>query len=336
MRVRRICDGDRRVVAVHHGPSDTWVDLDAAAAVFDRSTRGPLTQDLVDLLAAREPGRDMAQRLADRAVAEQVAVIAPAPALPVDVTALRCFLGWEEHWVQAAHSLVRRNLRAAWPFIRAYEAIGRRTFPALRPGAAFGDHPDYYTGNHRTIRADGDEIPWPAYTDLLDYELEFGVVVDHPIRDATPAEATEAIGGFVVFNDVSARDVQWDEQRRSSFGPVVKTKTFASTMGSVVVTPDEILPHLDGLDASVVVDGETWASTSTAGLRWSPGDWLAYASRGEEIGPGELATSGTLPSGSGLEIDRWIRPGQTVTLSIDRIGSVSNRVGSPATAGTPR
>ena len=146
--------------------------------------------------------------------------------------------------------------------------------------------------------------------------------------------AAAAIGGFVVFNDISARDVQWEEQRRSSFGPVVKTKTFASAMGSVVVTADEVLPDLDDLAGSVVVDGETWATTSTAGMRWSPADWVAWASRGEQIGPGELFTSGTLPSGSGLEIDRWIRPGQTVTLSIDRIGTVTNRVGAPTSAET--
>ncbi|WP_299572498.1 fumarylacetoacetate hydrolase family protein [uncultured Williamsia sp.] len=330
MRLRRVVDGDRRVVAVHHEQSDSWVDLDAAAAVFDHSARGPLTQDLLALLAARERGRDLALGLADRAVADRIAVTTPAPALPFDPLSLRCFLGWEEHWVQAAHHIVRRNLPAAWPFIRAYETVSRRTFPALRPGPAFADHPDYYTGNHRTIRPDGAELPWPTYTGLLDYELEFGVIVDRPVCDATSAEAAAAIGGFVVFDDVSARDVQWEEQRRSSFGPVVKTKTFASAMGSVVVTADEILPHLDDLAARVVVDGETWAETSTAGMRWSPGDWVAYAARGEEIGPGELFTSGTLPSGSGLEIDRWIQPGQTLTLSIDRIGDVTNRVGAPA------
>ncbi len=71
------------------------------------------------------------------------------------------------------------------------------------------------------------------------------------------------------------------------------------------------------------------STTSTAGLRYGPGESVAYASRGENLYPWELLTSGTLPSGCGLELDRWIRPGNTVTLDIEVIGTVSNVVGAP-------
>ncbi|GAA2048373.1 fumarylacetoacetate hydrolase family protein [Williamsia deligens] len=334
MRVRRIEDGGRSAVAVAH-ESGAWVDLDSAAAMFGHDRRGPLTRDVLSFLGARERGRELAADLADRAVAEGVALVEPGHRLSFDARSLRCFMGWEQHWTQAAHSLVRRNLPAAMPFIRGVEVVTRRTFPALRPGAAYDDHPVYYTGNHRTIRAHGQPLPWPDYTDLLDYELEFGVVVDRPLRDATESEATSAIAGFVVFNDVSARDTQWDEQRRSPFGPVVKTKTFASSMGSEIVTPDVVLPVIDALEGRVEVNGQTWATTSTAGLRYGPGECIAYASRGEDIGVGELFTSGTLPSGSGLEIDRWIGAGDEVTLTLERIGSVSNPVGHKGAAAGP-
>ncbi|MBJ7288457.1 fumarylacetoacetate hydrolase family protein [Williamsia sp.] len=330
MKIRRVTTPTTDVLAARHESSGSWIDLDAAAAAFDPDVRGRLTTDLLVFLASRERGRDTADRLMEAAIAEGVGVVDhPAGSLPYQPISLRCFLGWEQHWSQAAHQLVKRNLPAAMPAIRAYEALTRRDFPALRPGSSFNRHPLYYTGNHLSIVADGAYLPWPFYTEALDFELEFAMIVDRPVRDATEALGADAIGGFVVFNDVSARDVQWDEQRNGSFGPVVKTKTFASSMGSVVVTADEVLPRIDALTASVVVDDETWSTTSTAGLRYSPGDAVAYASRGENIRPGELLASGTLPSGCGLELDRWIRPGNVVTLEIEGIGSVTNTVGGP-------
>jgi len=328
MKIRRVTTATTDVLAARHESSGSWIDLDSAAAAFAPDVQGRLTTDLLTFLAARERGRDTATRLMDTAIAEGIGIVDdPAGSLPYRPASLRCFLGWEQHWSQAAHQLVKRNLPAAMPAIRAYETLTRRDFPALRPGTSFGRHPLYYTGNHLSIVADGAPLPWPSYTESLDFELEFAMIVDRPVRDATEAQGADAIGGFVVFNDVSARDVQWDEQRNGSFGPVVKTKTFASSMGSVVVTADEVLSRIDSLAASVVVDDETWSTTSTAGLRYSPGETVAYASMGENLYPGELLASGTLPSGCGLELDRWIRPGNVVTLDIEGIGSVSNTVG---------
>ncbi|MET0796019.1 MAG: fumarylacetoacetate hydrolase family protein, partial [Rhodococcus sp. (in: high G+C Gram-positive bacteria)] len=76
------------------------------------------------------------------------------------------------------------------------------------------------------------------------------------------------------------------------------------------------------------VNGELWSTTSTAGMRSSMGESLAFASHGERIYPGELLTSGTLPRGCGLELDRWIAPGDRVELDIERIGSVTNTIGA--------
>ena len=329
MKVRTIVTEQGSTVAGWHEDSAQWIDLDAATALLQAADRGPLTRDLLVFLGSRERGRDIARAVMDAAVAENVAAVDdPEPGLPFRPASLRCFMGWEKHWTVAAHQLVRRNLPAAVPFIRGYEALTRQPFPALKPGRAFDEHPVYYTGNHLTIVGDGSVLPWPSYTDSLDFELEFGMIIDRPLRDATPKVAADAIGGFVVFNDLSARDVQWDEQRSGPFGPVIKTKTFASSMGSVVVTADDILPVVDRLDARVEVDGDIWSSTSTADLRYGPGETVAYASRGEDLFPGELLTSGTLPLGSGLELDRWIQPGNSVSLSIDRIGTVTNLIGA--------
>lgn len=329
MKIRRFTDPTS--LAILSEPSGSWVILrDALDARGGLDELAHLPANLLALLATGDRSRAHIVELIDWAAGEGIGVAHdPAPAIPYYPSSLRCFLGWEEHWIKAAHGLVNRNLPASGPVIRGYERLTRKVFPPLRPNSAFYDHPVYYTGNHLTVIGDGDPMPWPAYTKELDFELEFGMIIAHPVRDAEPDKAAAAIGGFVVFNDFSARDVQWDEQRRGVFGPVVKTKTFGSSIGSVVVTADEVLPKIDQLGATVKVNGETWSTTNTHGLRYSPGEVVAYASESENLHSGELITSGTLPMGCGLELNRWISPGDEVTLSIDSIGSVTNTVAEP-------
>jgi 2-keto-4-pentenoate hydratase/2-oxohepta-3-ene-1,7-dioic acid hydratase in catechol pathway len=149
-------------------------------------------------------------------------------------------------------------------------------------------------------------------------------VLAHPLLDASPAEAERAIGGFVVLNDFSARDVQLDEMR-SGFGPQ-KSKHFASAMSAQVVSADAILPRWRELTGSVRLNGRLVTECTTRDARWSLGEALAHASRGERLYPGELFGSGTLPGGSGIESGRLLARGDTITLTIDGIGEVSNRI----------
>jgi 2-keto-4-pentenoate hydratase/2-oxohepta-3-ene-1,7-dioic acid hydratase in catechol pathway len=204
------------------------------------------------------------------------------------------------------------------------EALTRRPFPAFRPHRLLREQPIYYFGNHLTFVPSGTPVRPPSYTRALDYELELGVVLARPLIDATPQEALEAIGGFVVVNDLSARDVQRTEMA-SGFGPQ-KSKHFLSSMSDVLVTADEVLPHVDSLQGRVVVDGDVVAEVSTAGMRWSLGEVLAHASRGERLIPGELLATGTLPGGSGMETGRWLGPGDVLELEIDGVGRITHQV----------
>ena len=70
--------------------------------------------------------------------------------------------------------------------VRTYEALTRRTFPRLKPHALWYRQPVYYMGNHLTFATDGEDIAIPSYTSALDYELELGFVLAHPLLDATP------------------------------------------------------------------------------------------------------------------------------------------------------
>jgi 2-keto-4-pentenoate hydratase/2-oxohepta-3-ene-1,7-dioic acid hydratase in catechol pathway len=221
----------------------------------------------------------------------------------------------------------------AWTAVRAFERMTGRTFPKLKPNQRFYDTPTFYVANHTMVLADGQQMWWPRHTEALDFELELACVLARPLADATPAQARAAIGGWFVLNDWSARDVQADDARHNVFGPVVKSKTFANSIGCDVLTADK-LPDWQTATGRVRVDGELWCDGSTAGAAHDIGEMLEYASRGECLDAGDVISTGTMPGCCGLEHDRWIKPGQAVQLEIDSIGTLTNRVAADATPAT--
>jgi 2-keto-4-pentenoate hydratase/2-oxohepta-3-ene-1,7-dioic acid hydratase in catechol pathway len=111
------------------------------------------------------------------------------------------------------------------------------------------------------------------------------------------------------------------------FGPAVKSKTFANSIGCDVLSADQ-LPDWTAARGRVRVDGQLWCEGSTADPAHDVGEMLAYAAAGERLEPGDVISTGTMPGCCGLELDRWIEPGQTVELEIDGIGTLSNRIGA--------
>jgi 2-keto-4-pentenoate hydratase/2-oxohepta-3-ene-1,7-dioic acid hydratase in catechol pathway len=252
----------------------------------------------------------------------------PPAGLPFHPRSLRAFSLWEKHMVDAARVLARRFYPpAAGRITTAYERVTRRTFPKFKPPPKFYERPLFYMGNHTTFYGHGEELPWPRSTEYLDFELELGFVLGAQVRDATPEQGRAAIAGFVLVNDWSARDVQADDLRRGVFGPVVKSKTFANSMGAVIVSADELLPRWDRLRGRVSVNGELWCEGATAGARHDLGAMVAYASEDETLDRGDLFSTGTLPGCSGMELDRWLRPGDTVEMELEGVGTLNNGVG---------
>jgi 2-keto-4-pentenoate hydratase/2-oxohepta-3-ene-1,7-dioic acid hydratase in catechol pathway len=247
--------------------------------------------------------------------------------LPFQPASFRDFMLYEKHVLDASRGLIRRFHPGQYRLVETVEALTRRTFPLLKPKALFYTLPIYYMSNAMTFVPSGTPIVAPSYTRALDYELEIGFVLARGLFNATPAEALDAIGAFVVLNDFSARDVQRAEMD-SGFGPQ-KAKHFISSLSEVAVTADEILPHIDDLHGTVAINGVTVATVSSAGMQHTLGEVLAHASRSEHLRPGELFGTGTLPGGSGMETSRWLRPGDTVTLCIDGIGSIEHAIISP-------
>lgn len=258
--------------------------------------------------------------------------------LPFRPTSFRDASLYEQHNVAATRGLIKKFMGVGPnALLLAWEStIGLccgLPFPPLRPPSLFWQRPLFYVGNHLNFFTDQDVIPVPGYsTEFLDYELEIGIVVGgrivpkHGVRNLSEDAAREAIAGFVLLNDWSARGVQLGEAW-SRFG-FVKSKAFATSMGPVVVTPDEVgdVPSIVG---SVSLNGRKLSDGSAAGAQWSPSQLVAFASLGESLFPGELIGMGTLPGCSGIESGKHsgLRAGDVVEMSAEPFGSLTNTVG---------
>jgi 2-keto-4-pentenoate hydratase/2-oxohepta-3-ene-1,7-dioic acid hydratase in catechol pathway len=224
---------------------------------------------------------------------------------PLDPPTLRDFTAFEQHM---------RNMSAR---------LGQ---PIIKE---FFEMPLYYKGNPLTLIAHEQEVPWPNYTDHMDYELELGFVIGKSSRNLTPRVALSHLFGVTILNDFSARDIQRQEMG-SGFGPA-KGKDFASALGPWITTSDELEPSQ--LEMVVRVNGEETARGSSATLTWKIEELIAYASRGETIWPGELLGSGTMGFGSGAEFGRKLQPGDVVELEVQGVGVLRNRIGQPEPRG---
>jgi fumarylacetoacetate (FAA) hydrolase len=176
--------------------------------------------------------------------------------------------------------------------------------------------PAFYFSNPAAIYGPDDEIAYPQGTEKLDYELEVAAVIG----------ADGQIGGFTVMNDWSARDLQRQEMA-IGLGPA-KGKDFATSLGPLVVTPDE----LGDLRLEMVarVNGEERSRGNLGDLHWSWDAIVVHAARNTHLRPGDILGSGTVGTGCILEHgdERWLQPGDEVELEVEGIGILRNRVGA--------
>jgi 2-keto-4-pentenoate hydratase/2-oxohepta-3-ene-1,7-dioic acid hydratase in catechol pathway len=184
--------------------------------------------------------------------------------------------------------------------------------------------PIYYKGNVNSVIGSETDIVWPSFTEKLDYELELGMVIGRAGKDIAEKDAGAYIAGYTIFNDVSARDMQAREMP-VQLGPA-KGKDFdtGNVLGPWLVTPDEFDPRSARMVARV--NGEVWSEGNAGDMHHSFERMIAHVSMSETIFPGDIFGSGTVGGGSGVEIDRWIQPGDVIELGIEGIGVLRNRV----------
>jgi 2-keto-4-pentenoate hydratase/2-oxohepta-3-ene-1,7-dioic acid hydratase in catechol pathway len=170
-------------------------------------------------------------------------------------------------------------------------------------------------------------IPWPYYSQQLDYELELGVVIGRDGKDVKASDIKKHIFGFTILNDISARDIQRKEMS-IRLGPA-KGKDWCSVMGPVIVTFDEFNYQEPDLLMTAHVNGEEWSRGQSGDSHYSWGEMIEHMAMEEWIRATDFIGSGTVGTGCGLELDKWIKPGDMLELSIERIGTLKNIVGTP-------
>ena len=195
-------------------------------------------------------------------------------------------------------------------------------------------YPIFYFTNPANIYGPDDDIPYPAYTQALDYELEIAAVIGKPGRDIRLEDAPSHIFGYTIFNDWSARDIQREEMK-VGLGPA-KGKDFASSLGPCILTPEELADKTVGRPGvyDLVMCGRVNGTERSRGnfkdIFWSFGDILARASDSVTLLPGDVIGSGTVGTGCLLELTKakgpWLQKGDVVELEIERIGILRNKV----------
>ncbi|WP_168791084.1 fumarylacetoacetate hydrolase family protein [Paraburkholderia aromaticivorans] len=192
----------------------------------------------------------------------------------------------------------------------------------------FNRQPIYYKCNRFAVIGPDDDVIWPAYSQLLDFELEFGCYIGQRAKDVSRENARAHIYGYTIFNDISARDAQATEMG-GMLGPA-KGKDFdtANVMGPCLVTADELGDPYD-LTMIARVNGEEWGRGNTRDMRWQFEDVIAHISRSETLHPGEFLGSGTVGNGCGLEQLRYLKPDDVVELDVEGIGILRSRIVRP-------
>ncbi|WP_033318232.1 fumarylacetoacetate hydrolase family protein [Streptomyces yerevanensis] len=235
---------------------------------------------------------------------------------PLEPPTIRDFVTFEEHVEGVRRSIDRSaGVPEAW-----YEA------------------PTFYFTNPYAVIGPYDDVPVPPGSQVLDFELEVAAIIGRAGRDLTPEQARDHIVGYTVFNDWSARDLQSAEMK-VGLGPC-KGKDTATTLGPYLVTADELEPYRDSdgflrLALTAEVNGEVVGKDLLSNMSWTFEEMVAYASRGTWVRPGDVLGSGTCGNG-GCLAELWgvrgkqdpvpLKPGDTVTLTVEGIGSVSNTV----------
>jgi 2-keto-4-pentenoate hydratase/2-oxohepta-3-ene-1,7-dioic acid hydratase in catechol pathway len=198
--------------------------------------------------------------------------------------------------------------------------------------------PTFYFTNPYAVVGPFDDVAVPPGSRRFDFELEVAAVVGRDGTSLTPAEGDDAIFGYTVMNDWSARDLQAREMR-VNLGPA-KGKDSATTLGPWLVTADQMASHRDGdgflaLHMRVSVNGTEVGQDLLSNMGWPFGELVAYASRGTWVRAGDVLGSGTCGNG-GCLAELWGRrgrldpppllPGDVVEMTVEGLGTIRNRV----------
>lgn len=324
-------DSDCRLGLLYPKDETLVIDLRRAAVGLLNAQKTSAGDDsalcsMQGFIEAGERGLDIAREVADSAGAQDPWVVELATTnlrapIPQPVQFRDCLL-FEEHLVNSFAGL--RKARADQmpdpaAALREFEEKGLYQVPKV-----WYQFPLYYKVNRFSFIGPNQDIEWPSYSELLDYELEYACVLSEQLKNASPEDAERAIFGYTIYNDVSARDTQ-SREMEGLLGPS-KGKDFdtGNVIGPCIVTKDAFNPAdsrmIARINGSVVCEGNTGSA------RWSFPEVIVHASRSETLMPGEFFGSGTVGGGCGLETGKFLSPGDVIELEVEGIGVLANRV----------
>jgi len=301
-------------------PALGLVDIDRMSVLDLASTSarqsGSADPALASMLALIEAGAEGLATI--RALADEwpedlalplhsVRLLSPLPVPPQ----MRDCLVFEQHLV---------NAQAQWERMTGKPAAG---VPEV-----WYQRPTWYKCNRFSFVGHEAEVIWPPYSELMDFECEIACVLGRGGANISKDTAQSHIFGLTIFNDFSARDIQVVE-RPLGMGPM-KGKDFdtGNVLGPWIVTLDEIGdPH--ALEMEARVNGERWGGGNSSAMHHKFGDIIAFISQSETLHPGEVIASGTVPTGCGLELGRFLQPGDVIELAVEKIGVLRNRIVRP-------
>ena len=266
-----------------------------------------LPADLVGLLELGEPGLDIARRVVAAADAGEVEVTpaseAPLkPALPEPTTIYLLAGNYQSHITEGGGPPVNKARITPRPF--------------LKPGSS--------------VIGDGDPIPIPADSDTLDYEIEIAAVIGRGGKMISEADAPSHIAGYTVFNDISARELTISEGRTERTGDwffdwlLGKWCDGFAVIGPYLVTSDEIADPRS-LEMSLRVNGELRQHSEAGEMIFTVSESIAFLSRFVTLRPGDMICMGT-PGGVGATTETYLKDGDVVKASIERLGTMTNTV----------
>jgi fumarylacetoacetate (FAA) hydrolase len=212
----------------------------------------------------------------------------------------------------------------------------------------FDEFPVFYFTNHNSITGPGEIVCMPDHFNKLDFELEIAIVICKPGKNIKAAEADEYIGGYMIMNDWSARGLQMEEMKLN-LGPA-KGKDFATSIGPMLVTPDELeeykilIPNDDhvgnayNLSMKCSVNGTQVSEGNFGDMNWTFAEIIERCSYGVQLYPGDVIGSGTVGTGCFLELngtgklsdpeykEQWLQEGDEVEMEIEGLGKLKNTI----------
>lgn len=313
-----LVDDDTRIVDLQAAHVEHWSDPSPMlSSVLAMAETGEAALALASetIIRAKKAGTNLIGR-------DGVRLCAPIPHPPQ----MRDFLCFEKHLVQSfRQARIARSKQFSDPeqAMADMEQQGILAIPQ-----AWYERPIFYHPNRLDVIGHDDDVFWPEYSTLMDFELEFGAYIGKPGRDISLEAAHRHIFGYTIFNDFSARDEQVRDMP-GQLGPG-KGKDFDSSnvMGPCLVTADE-LPNPYNLTMVVRVNGDEWGRGHSSEMKWRFNDCIAHVSRSETLHSGEFLGSGTVGNGCGMEHMRFLASGDVVELEVEAIGILRNRILRP-------